>query len=72
MAGLLISFYAFVVHATVAVPILTVKEAVVLRYRIFLEQKHDAPTTIKLRLAAVRRVAYEAAGLESVPGTGSR
>jgi hypothetical protein len=34
---------------------------VVLRYRIHLEQRHLAPTTIKLRLAAVRRVAYEAA-----------
>ena len=28
---------------------------------IYLEQKHYAPTTINLRLAAVRRVAYEAA-----------
>jgi integrase len=34
---------------------------VVLRYRIHLEQRHLAPTTINLRLAAVRRVAYEAA-----------
>ena len=34
---------------------------VVLRYRIFLEQKRYAPTTINLRLAAVRRVAFEAA-----------
>jgi integrase len=33
----------------------------VLRYRIHLEQKQLAPTTINLRLAAVRRVAYEAA-----------
>ncbi len=33
----------------------------VLRYRIYLEQKLDAPTTINVRLAAVRRVAYEAA-----------
>jgi integrase len=33
---------------------------VVLRYRIFLEQKHYAPTTINLRLAAVRRLAFEA------------
>ncbi|PYV29850.1 MAG: integrase, partial [Acidobacteria bacterium] len=32
-----------------------------LRYRIYLEQKQCAPTTINLRLAAVRRVAYEAA-----------
>ncbi len=34
---------------------------VVLRYRIFLEQKQYAPTTINLRLAAVRRLAFEAA-----------
>ena len=34
---------------------------VVLRYRIFLEQKLFAATTINLRLAGVRRVAYEAA-----------
>ena len=33
----------------------------VLRYRIFLEQRPLAPTTINLRLAAVRRIAYEAA-----------
>jgi len=34
---------------------------VVLRYRISLEQKQYAPSTINLRLAAVCRVAYEAA-----------
>jgi hypothetical protein len=33
---------------------------VVTRYRIFLEQAHYASSTIKLRLAAVRRLAYEA------------
>jgi len=32
-----------------------------LRYRISLEQKQYAPSTINLRLAAVRRIAYEAA-----------
>ena len=42
-------------------PRLALNRTVVLRYRIFLEQKHDAPTTINLRLAAVRRVAFEAA-----------
>jgi hypothetical protein len=34
---------------------------VVLRYRIYLEHKQYAATTINLRLAAVRRLAYEAA-----------
>jgi hypothetical protein len=34
---------------------------VVLRYRIHLEQRHYALAMINLRLAAVRRVAYEAA-----------
>jgi site-specific recombinase XerC len=33
----------------------------VLRYRFLLEQKHLAPSTINVRLAAVRRLAYEAA-----------
>jgi integrase len=42
-------------------PRLAFNRTVVLRYRIFLEQKRYAPTTINLRLAAVRRVAYEAA-----------
>ena len=42
-------------------PRLAFNRAVVLRYRIFLEQKQYAPTTINLRLATVRRVAYEAA-----------
>src|SRR5215203_5611474 len=42
-------------------------KTVVTRYRIFLEQAHYAASTINLRLAAVRRVAYEAsdAGLLS-------
>src|SRR5438445_5249851 len=42
-------------------PRLSFNRTVVLRYRIFLEQKRHAPTTINLRLAAVRRVAFEAA-----------
>jgi len=42
-------------------PRLAFNRTVVLRYRIYLEQKHYAATTINLRLAAVRRVAYEAA-----------
>src|SRR6266853_4380168 len=32
----------------------------VVRYRFFLEQKNLAPSTINVRLAAVRRLAYEA------------
>ena len=32
----------------------------VLRYRFFLEQKNLAPSTINVRLAAIRRLAYEA------------
>jgi integrase len=42
-------------------PRLAFNRTVVLRYRIYLEQKPYAATTINLRLAAVRRVAYEAA-----------
>lgn len=42
-------------------PRLAFNRTVVLRYRIFLEQRQLAPTTINLQLAAVRRVAYEAA-----------
>ncbi len=41
-------------------PRLAFNRTVVLRYRIYLEQRSLAPTTINLRLAAVRRVAYEA------------
>jgi integrase len=40
---------------------LAFNRTVVLRYRIYLEQRQYAPATINLRLAAVRRVAYEAA-----------
>ncbi|MCC6367067.1 MAG: PD40 domain-containing protein [Bryobacterales bacterium] len=42
-------------------PRLAFNRIVVLRYRIHLEQKLYAPATSNLRLAAVRRVAYEAA-----------
>jgi len=42
-------------------PRLAFNRTIVLRYRIYLEQKQYAPTTINLRLAAVRRVAFEAA-----------
>jgi site-specific recombinase XerD len=49
-------------------PRLAFNKTVVARYRISLEQQHYASTTINLRLAAVRRLAYEAAdcGLLSV------
>jgi integrase len=48
-------------------PRLAFNRTVVLRYRIHLEQRSYAPATINLRLAAVRRIAYEAtdAGLLS-------
>ena len=42
-------------------PRLAFNRAVVLRFRIHLEHRGYAPATINLRLAAVRRVAYEAA-----------
>jgi integrase len=42
-------------------PRLAFNKNVVTRYRIALEQKPYAPATINLRLAAVRRLAYEAA-----------
>lgn len=42
-------------------PRLAFNRSVVLPYRIHLEQKQYAPTTVNLRLAAVRRIAYEAA-----------
>src|SRR5258708_4297730 len=41
-------------------PRLSFTRTVVLRYRFFLEQKILAPSTINVRLAAVRRLAYEA------------
>jgi hypothetical protein len=42
-------------------PRLAFNKTVVTRYRMSLEQRHYASTTINLRLAAVRRLAYEAA-----------
>ena len=42
-------------------PRLAFNKTVVTRYRISLEQRHYASTTINLQLAAVRRLAYEAA-----------
>jgi site-specific recombinase XerD len=42
-------------------PRLAFNKTVATRYRIALEQKQYAPATINLRLAAVRRLAYEAA-----------
>jgi site-specific recombinase XerC len=41
-------------------PRLAFNRTVVLRYRFFLEQKNLAPSTINVRLAAVRRLTYEA------------
>src|ERR1035437_2698719 len=41
-------------------PRLAFNRTVVLCYRVFLEQKNLAPATINVRLAAVRRLAYEA------------
>src|ERR1700683_114222 len=41
-------------------PRLSFSRTVVLRYRFFLEQKNLAPSSINVRLAAVRRLAYEA------------
>jgi hypothetical protein len=41
-------------------PRLSFSRTVVLRYRFFLEQRNLAPSTINVRLAAVRRLAYEA------------
>jgi site-specific recombinase XerD len=41
-------------------PRLSFSRTVVLRYRFFLEQKNLAASTINVRLAAVRRLAYEA------------
>src|SRR6202163_652912 len=42
-------------------PRLAFNRSVVFRYRFFLEQRNLAPSTINVRLAAVRRLAHEAA-----------
>src|SRR6202162_964877 len=42
-------------------PRLSFNKAVVLRYRLHLEDRHLAAGTINVRLAAVRRLAYEVA-----------
>src|SRR5208283_279270 len=42
-------------------PRLAFNRTVVLRYRFFLEQNNLAPSTINVRFAAVRRLAFEAA-----------
>src|SRR6202171_4789757 len=52
-------------------PRLAFNKTVVTRYRISLEQRHYASTTINLRLAAVRRLGDEAAEL-GVPAGGLR
>jgi len=43
-------------------PRLVFNRTVGLRYRFFLEQKNLAPSTVNVRLAAVRRLAYEVSG----------
>ena len=49
------------VHWYCSEPRLAFNRVVVLRFRIYLQQRGYAPATINLRLAAVRRIAYEAA-----------
>lgn len=52
-------------------PRLSFSRAVVVRYRMYLEQRKLAPGTINLRLGAVRRLAYEGVrtwATESGPG----
>ena len=59
------------IHRLVLLGITTgFSRTVVLRYRFFLEQNNLAPSTINVRLAAVRRLAYEAAVHTVEPGTG--
>ena len=47
-------------------PRLALNRTVVLRYRGYLEARQLAPGTINLRLGAVRRLPYEAAGHNSL------
>jgi hypothetical protein len=49
------------VHWYCSEPRLSFNKTVVTRYRIYLEDQHLAPGTVNVRLAAVRRLAYEAA-----------
>jgi hypothetical protein len=44
-------------------PRLAFNRTIILRYRFFLEQKSLAPSTISVRLAAVRQLAYEASAV---------
>ena len=57
--------YEFAIHDFVSwycsEPRLAFNKTVVLRYRLVLEGRRLSPATINLRLAAVRRLAYEAA-----------
>ena len=48
-------------------PRLSFSRTVVLRYRLHLESRNLAPGTINVRLAAVRRLAYEAADAGRLP-----
>ena len=63
--------YRFVINDFIAwycsEPRLAFNKTVVLRYRIQLEAKQLAPSTINLCLAAVRRLAYEAADVGPNP-----
>jgi hypothetical protein len=49
-------------------PRLALNRIVVTRYRMQLEQLHLAPSTINQRLAAVRRLAYEASDASGITG----
>ena len=51
-------------------PRLAFNKTVVTRYRIFLEQAHYAASTINRRLAAVRRLAYEASDATTMANRG--